>query len=134
MVSFTAITSAISVILFAATTGALPANPPPTSTVLDFTLYTGNQAGHEYECWDGGKDFHVPPSNINTGACNQASTFYTAKIDSQASGYNCRLLLFSDNKCYNKVAELTPADSNKPCAFPGGTKQNLQGWQVNCSY
>jgi hypothetical protein len=86
MVAFTALASAISMALLASTANAVP-TPPPTSSAVDFTLYTGQQPGHQNECWDGGVSLHVTPADL--GKCNKANVFYTARIDAQAYGYSC---------------------------------------------
>jgi hypothetical protein len=93
MVAFTALVSAISMALLATTASAVPTVltsrqwPPPTSTVLDFTLYKTTQPGNEGQCWDGAIGAHVAPSDI--GACNKAD-FYTFQINTVHPGYDCQ--------------------------------------------
>jgi hypothetical protein len=86
MVNLTTLASAISMALLANTANAVP-TPPPTSSALDFTLFTGQQPGHQNECWDNGKALHVAPADL--GTCFKADIFYTARIYSQAYGYSC---------------------------------------------
>ena len=108
MVSFTALVSAVSMALFATTINAAPAIkverdwPPPTSSVLDFTLYKETSPGNEGECWNNipGGDIHVAPGDLISTAgdpykstvCNKAD-FYVAHIDSTHPGYNCNGIL-----------------------------------------
>lgn len=107
MVSFTALTTAISVALLATTTNAAPAvvaerDPPPTSSVLQFTLYKTLQSGSENQCWWGapGNNFgSVAPSELvaangaSTSNCHQGD-YYTLRIWNEAQGYNCAGISF----------------------------------------
>jgi hypothetical protein len=103
MVSFAALVSAISMALLATTISAAPAIteerdwPPPTSSVLDFTLYKETSPGNEGKCWNNvpGGDLHVAPADLvsfngtaKSTACNKAD-FYVAHIDTTHPGYNC---------------------------------------------
>jgi len=103
MVSFTYFATVISMALLAATSNASPAivaerQPPPTASVLDFTLYKTQQAGEENQCWwgaPGNNQGHPPPSELVScsaglcSACHQAD-FYTLEIYNEAQGYNCQ--------------------------------------------
>jgi hypothetical protein len=100
MVAFSQLVSAISMALFATTAVASPTlmaarQPPPTSSVIDFTLYKTTQPGYEDQCWNGVDIVHVSPNDLfaKNGAditgCNTAD-FYVLHIDSQAPGYNCQ--------------------------------------------
>jgi len=98
MVSFTALVSAISMALLTSTANAAPCAPdytapPPTDSVLDFTLYKTN--GNELQCWThapGNSVVHVAPKE--TGKCITAD-FYALNIDSNHNGvYGCKSMLF----------------------------------------
>jgi hypothetical protein len=107
MVSFTEIATTISVALLATTANAAPAvvaerDPPPTSSVLQFTLYKTLQTGSENQCWWGapGNNFgSVPPSELvaangaSTSNCHQGD-YYTLRIWNEAQGYNCAGISF----------------------------------------
>ena len=103
MVSFAALISAISMALLATTISAAPAIteerdwPPPTSSVLDFTLYKETSPGNEGKCWGNvpGGDLHIAPTDLvsfdgttKSTACNKAD-FYVAHINTSHPGYNC---------------------------------------------
>jgi hypothetical protein len=95
MVSFTTLACAISMALFASaapTVMEARGTPPPTSSVLDFTLFKSTDAGQENQCRDNVADAHVPPAEM--GVCHKSPTFYTAKIYSQGWGYTCKRLFF----------------------------------------
>jgi hypothetical protein len=103
MVSLTALASVISVALLAATANAAPTeiaarDPPPTSSVLQFTLYKTLQLGSENQCWWGapGNNFgSVPPSELVAGTSNcHQGDFYTLRIYNEAQGYNCQGISF----------------------------------------
>jgi hypothetical protein len=154
MVAFTALASAIYVAVLASTANAIPIpTPPPTSSALDFTIYSGQQSGLQNQCYDGGKSLHVAPADV--GKCNQADVFYTARIDSQAYGYSCNrkspspsftrenwLTLFivevyTDANCVAAIGGYTyPPDWSKPCQYAGGSqiRYDLHSWKVTCTY
>jgi hypothetical protein len=165
MVSFTALASAISMALFATAASSAPTviaerDPPPTSSVLDFTLYKTLQSGAENQCWwgaPGDNQGHPPPSEfvaangVSSSNCHQAD-FYTLRIYNLAQGYNCqgnsfslalifsnRLLtliivkVYSDNSCSNYVGAVAYSnDFSTPCQFPGSGLVDLQSWKVSC--
>jgi hypothetical protein len=100
MVAFTELVSAISMAIFATTAVASPTlmavrQPPPTSSVIDFTLYKTTQPGYEDQCWNGVEIVHVSPNDLTAAngadstVCNTAD-FYTLRIDHVATGYNCQ--------------------------------------------
>ncbi|KAH8760317.1 hypothetical protein BGZ57DRAFT_1008122 [Hyaloscypha finlandica] len=136
MVSFTTLASAISMALFA---GAAPTVmeargcPAPTSTVLTFTLFKSTNAGQEHQCWNNVANGYVPPAKMNI--CHKSPTFYTAKIDYQASGYNCKLNVYNNDECDGKpVGTILPSnDYSSPCKFPAGWLINLESWMVTCT-
>jgi hypothetical protein len=96
MKSFTGLVSVIFVALLANTANAVPTYPgPPTSSVLDFTLY---KTAHpdENQCYTQVDVVHVSPNDLifyGTGvastACNTAD-FYVGQIDTVAWGWNCQ--------------------------------------------
>ncbi|KAE9377240.1 hypothetical protein N431DRAFT_436497 [Stipitochalara longipes BDJ] len=134
MVAFTTLVSAISMALLASTAKAVP-TPPPTSSALDFTIYSGQQSGLQNQCYDGGKSLHVAPADL--GKCNQADVFYTARIDAQAYGYSCNLEVYTDDNCTAAIGGYSyPPDWSKPCQYAGGLqiKYNLNSWKVTCTY
>ena len=95
MVSFTTLASAISMALFASAAPTVMEardSPPPTSTVLTFTLFKSTDAGQEHQCWNNVANGYVPPAEI--GICHKSPTFYTAKIDFESLGYNCKRMFF----------------------------------------
>jgi hypothetical protein len=100
MVAFTSLFSVISMALFATTAVASPTvmaarQPPPTSSVIDFTLYKTTQPGYEDQCWLGVDVVHVSPNDLiaangaDSTVCNTAD-FYVLRIDHLATGYNCQ--------------------------------------------
>ncbi|KAE9379846.1 hypothetical protein N431DRAFT_476922 [Stipitochalara longipes BDJ] len=147
MVSLAAFASAISMALLASTASAAPGivaerQPPPTSSVLDFTLYKTLQAGSENQCWwgaPGNNQGHPPPSEFvarngaSWSSCHQAD-FYTLRIYNQAPGYNCQVNVYSDNACNNYVGAVQyNSDFSQPCTFPGSSGLvDLLSWEVSC--
>jgi hypothetical protein len=156
MVSFTTLASAISMALFA---GAAPTVmeargcPGPTDTVLAFSLFKSTDAGQEHQCWKNVADGHVSPAKVNM--CHKSPTFYTARIDHQASGYNCKRMFFpltillgrdlltmiivnvyNNDVCDGKpVGTILPSnDYSSPCKFPAGWLINLESWMVTCTF
>ncbi|KAH8792354.1 hypothetical protein F5882DRAFT_516718 [Hyaloscypha sp. PMI_1271] len=137
MVSFTTLASAISMALFASaapTVMEARGSPPPTDTVLAFTLFKSTDAGQEHQCWKNVGDGHVPPAEMNM--CHKSPTFYTAKIDHQAEGYNCKLHVYNNDVCDGEpVGTILPSkDYSSPCKFPAGWLINLESWMVKCTY
>ncbi|KAE9373874.1 hypothetical protein N431DRAFT_504392 [Stipitochalara longipes BDJ] len=138
MKSFTGLVSAILVALLANTANAAPTYPgPPTSSVLDFTLY---KTAHpdENQCYTSVDTVSVSPNDLvyyGTGVastvCNSAS-FYVGQIDTVAWGWNCQINVYSDPTCSDFVGSIVQSNDWYPCAFPGGSLVNLQGWRVNC--
>lgn len=106
MIYFTALVSTIAMALLATVSTAAPAivaerQPPPTSSVLEFTLYKTLQPGDENQCWWGapGNNFgSVPPSELTPyngsfwSDCHTAD-FYTLRIYTVATGYTCQGIL-----------------------------------------
>lgn len=97
MVAFTPLVSAISMAFLATTVVASPtvmaARQPPTSSVMDFTLYKTTQPGSEDQCWFGVDTVNVSPNELVTHdstVCNTAPDFYVLQIDYLATGYNCQ--------------------------------------------
>jgi len=166
MVSFTALASAISMALLSTTVSAAPAvigkrqSPPPTSSVLDFTLYKTTQPGDEGQCWTSVGTFHIAPTDLlpfdgvttNT-ACNQAD-FYVVHIDSTHQGYNCdgmyslyvlifwkigRLLtweivaVFDDESCLNNIGWVTESAQQCENFYSSYGLVTFKSWKVVCS-
>lgn len=108
MIYLTGLVSTIAMALLATVSTAAPTilaerqtpfpPPPPTSSVLEFTLYKTLQTGDENQCWWGapGNNFgSVPPSELTTtnaallSDCHTAD-FYTLRIYTVATGYTCQ--------------------------------------------
>jgi hypothetical protein len=99
MVAFTAFVSAISMALLASTASAAPSvvaarGGPPTSSVIDFTLYKTITPGQENMCYTQVDVVHVAPTDLvaNGGSSTVCNTgdFYVAQIDTLAWGWNCQ--------------------------------------------
>ena len=101
MKSFTGLVSVILVGLLANTANAAPTYPgPPTSSVLDFTLYKTADP-NENQCSTQVDVVHVSPNDlvfygdgVASTVCNGAD-FYVGQIDTLAWGWNCQ----SDYSC-----------------------------------
>ncbi|KAE9374110.1 hypothetical protein N431DRAFT_503052 [Stipitochalara longipes BDJ] len=145
MVSFTTLISAISMALLSTTVSAAPAiteerqSPPPTSSVLDFTLYKTTQPGDESKCWTSVGTYHVAPTDLlpfdgvttNT-VCNKAD-FYVVHIDATYQGYNCYVAVFDDNNCLDNIGWVTESAQQCTNFYSSYGLVTFNSWKVVCS-
>ncbi|PMD12937.1 hypothetical protein NA56DRAFT_756203 [Hyaloscypha hepaticicola] len=137
MKSFTGLVTVI-LALLANAGSAVPTYPgPPTSSVLDFTLYKTADP-NQNQCSTPVDVVHVSPNDlifygdgVASTACNDAD-FYVGQIDTVAWGWNCQINVYEDSACSNIIGTIVQSNNWYPCEFPGGSLVNLKGWRVNC--
>ncbi|PVH82372.1 hypothetical protein DL98DRAFT_586712 [Cadophora sp. DSE1049] len=136
MVSFTALTTAISMAILATTASAAPAEitarqPPPTWSFLDLSLYKTNQVGAEKQYWGWAGQGHLSPSDLvkDTNSSEYYSSsyngvdFYNLKIDYVATGYNCHVKVYEDPNCSlsSSSSIYYNPDYYEDCLYPAST-------------